>query len=111
MNTYSKRGVDIENFRDLSSIYDHIESAWINVYKQILFQNKADKISNIYYSEFQREVTLVLKDSEQNNIVGLCCCQNRMMSLYETESNLLFSYLHCTARKCLYLVTCLTTFQ
>ena len=69
MNTYLEGGVDIEWFGDYCHFSKEVESAWINFSKQINFNDKVHKISDLYYSEIQAEVILFLEDSEQKNIV------------------------------------------
>ena len=69
------------------------------------------KSQNYIILNFKGEVILVLEDSELNIIVFLYRCQNRTISLSETELNLLFSYLPCTVKKYLCSITCLTAFQ
>ena len=69
MNTYFETGVDIEWFRDYCQFSAHVESDWINFSKQIIFNDKFYKISDLYNSDFQAEVTLFLEDLEQRDIV------------------------------------------
>ena len=69
MNTYFEGGVDIEWFRDYCQLSGHVESAWANFSKQIIFNDKVFRISELYYSEFQCEVILFLEDFEQKEIV------------------------------------------
>ena len=69
MNTYFEAGVSIEWFRDYCQFSEHVESAWINFSKQIIYNDKLHKISDLFYSEFQAEVILFLEDLEQKNIV------------------------------------------
>ena len=69
MNPYFEGGVDIEWFRDYCQFSEHVESAWINFSKQIIFNDKLYKISGLYYSEYQAEVILFLEDLEQKDIV------------------------------------------
>ena len=68
MNTYFDGGVDIEWFKDYGQFSDHVESAWVNISKQIIFNDKTFRISELYYSEFQCEVILFLEDFEQKEI-------------------------------------------
>ena len=60
MNTYFEGGVSIEWFRDYCRLSEHVESAWINLSKQIFFNDIVNKISSLFYSEFQAEVILFL---------------------------------------------------
>ena len=69
MNTYFEGGVDIEWFKDYCQLSDHVESAWVNFSKQIIFNDKTFRISELYYSEFQCKVILFLEDFEQKEIV------------------------------------------
>ena len=69
MNTHFEGGVDIEWFKDYCQLSDHVESAWVNFSKQIIFNDKVFRISELYYSEFQCEVILFLEDFEQKEIV------------------------------------------
>ena len=69
MNIYFEGGVDIEWFKDYCQLSDHVESAWVNFSKQIIFNDKVFRISELYYSEFQCEVILFLEDFEQKEIV------------------------------------------
>ena len=69
MNTYFEGGVDIELFKDYCQLSDHVESAWVNFSKQIIFNDKVFRISELYYSEFQCEVILFLEDFEQKEFV------------------------------------------
>ena len=54
MNTYFE-GVDIEWFKDYCQLSDHVESAWVNFSKQIIFNDKVSdqprlKINSLNYS-------------------------------------------------------------
>ena len=69
MNTYFEGGVDIEWFKDYCQLSDHVESAWVNFSKQIIFNDKVFRISELYYSEFQCEVISFLEDFEQKEFV------------------------------------------
>ena len=69
MNTNFEGGVDIEWFGDYCQFSEHVESALINFSKQIIFNDKFYKISDLYYSEFQAEVILFLEILEQKDIV------------------------------------------
>ena len=69
MNTYFEGGVDIVWLRDYCQFSEHVESAWVNLSKQIIFNDKFHKISDLFYSEFQAEVILFLEDLEQKDIV------------------------------------------
>ena len=69
MNTYFEGGVDIEWFKDYCQFSDHVESAWVNFSKQIIFNDKVFRISELYYSEFQCEVILFLEDFVQKNVI------------------------------------------
>ena len=69
MNTYFEGGVDIEWFKDYCQLCDHVESAWVNFSKQIIFNDKVFRISELFCSEFQCEVILFLEDFEQKKIV------------------------------------------
>ena len=69
MNTYFEGGVDIKWFKDYCQLSDHVESGWVNFSKQIMFNDKVFRISELYYSEFQCEVILVREDFEQKEIV------------------------------------------
>ena len=69
MNTYFEGGVDIEWFGDYCQFSENIESAWMNLSKQIIFNDKFYKISDLYYSVSQCEVILFLEDLEQKDIV------------------------------------------
>ena len=65
MNTYFEGGVDIEWFRDYCQLSEHSESARIKLSKQIIFNNKVYKVSNLYYSELQFEIILLLEDLKE----------------------------------------------
>ena len=65
MNTYFEGGVDIEWFKDYCQLSDHVKSAWVNFSKQIIFNDKVFRISDLFYSESQCEVILFLEDFEQ----------------------------------------------
>ena len=69
MNTCFEGGVDIEWFKDYCQLSDHVESVWVNFSKQIIFNDRVFRISELYYSEFQCEVILFLEDFEQKEIV------------------------------------------
>ena len=69
MTTYFEGSVDIEWFKDYCQFSDHVESAWVNFSKQIIFNDKVFRISNLDFSEFQCEVILFLEDFEQKEIV------------------------------------------
>ena len=69
MNTYFEGRVDIECFKDYCRLSDHVKSAWVNFSKQIIFNDKVFRISELYYFEFQCEVILFLEDFEQKNVI------------------------------------------
>ena len=69
MNTYFEGGVDIELFKDFGQVSENVESAWINLSEQIIFNDKDYRICILYYSEFQCEVILLFEDLEQKDIV------------------------------------------
>ena len=59
----------ILNGGDYCSLSEQIESAWINLSEQIVFNKEVYKISNLYYSEFQCEIIFFIEDSEQKDAV------------------------------------------
>ena len=69
MNTYFEGGLKIEWFKDYCQLSVHVESAWVNFSKQIFFNDKEFRISELYYSEFQCEVILFLEEFEQKEFV------------------------------------------
>ena len=52
MNTYFEGGIDIEWY---CQFLEHVETAWINFSKQIIFNDKVHKVSDFSYSEFQAD--------------------------------------------------------
>ena len=69
MNTYFEGGVDIEWFKDYCQFSENVESAWINFSKQIIFNDKVHRISDLCFSEFQAEVILFFEDLEQKELM------------------------------------------
>ena len=69
MSTYFEGGADIEWFRDYCQFSEHVESAWINLSKQNIFNDKVHKTSELFFSECQAEVILFLEDLEQKDVV------------------------------------------
>ena len=69
MNTYFEGGVEIEWFRDYCQLCEHIDSAWLNLYEQINLYNKVNRVSNLYYFEFQCEIIVFFEDLEQKDSV------------------------------------------
>ena len=69
MNTYFEGGIDIEWFRDYCQFLEHVETAWINFSKQIIFNDRVHKVSDFYYSKFQAGIILFLEDLEQKDTV------------------------------------------
>ena len=57
------------NFSPSSPFSEHVESAWINLSKQVIFDNKIYKNFASYYSNFASEVILFLGNLEQKDIV------------------------------------------
>ena len=87
MNTFFEGGVDIEWFKDYCQLSDHVESAWANFSKQIIFNDKIFRISELYYSEFQCEVILFLKDFEQKEIFYLLWINDEKQEKLFHEAN------------------------
>ena len=69
MNTYFEGGLDIEWFNDYCQLTGHVESAWVNFSKQIIFNGKVFRIFELYYSEFQCEVILFFEDLEHKKLL------------------------------------------
>ena len=69
MNTQFEGGFAIELLRDYCQLSEHIESALINLSKQVYFNNKVYKTPDLYYSEFQSEVIVFLEEFKQKQIV------------------------------------------